>query len=496
AVMALLGALQSVIGGALVMMPALIGAVGVSLAVLKIGAEGLGDAFKAAFSADSVEDFEKAISDLPPAMQSIARSMSGFKLIWVDMTANVQQNMFGGLDDYFADAVGSMLPIFKRGAESMALSWNKSFEGALDALSSPQATSGLEAIMQGAEDMAREMEPVLANLIKAFGSLAEQGAKFLGPVGSWAADKSEDFFNWSEGLKKIDPKTGESFFDGIIASAKKNAGLLADILGGAFGTLGNVFKAGAEGGGGMLAGMAAGMQELKEYTSEGNEGFEKMVGFMKQATDFASQLGTIVKPLFSGLMSVLTTLSAVGSGAIAGTGELLNSIASGLEGFEELGEAFGENIGNIFAALAPIVESLLVTLQPIVAGLGEGLELALVPMLDAMEPFLDTLERMGGPMGELLVTLGGALGKILGPLMSIFMSVFSVLEPVIPILDKVFYYIGEIVGALLVAMEPMFTMRDEAVGGLIESLGPLVDVLGEGLLGVIEALAPLFPVLG
>ena len=496
AVMALLGALQAVIGGALVMMPALIGAVGVSLAVLKIGAEGLGDSFKAAFSAESVEDFEKAIENLPPAMQAIARSMRQFKPMWDDLVTNVQANMFGGLDDNFASAVGAMLPIFKRGAESMALSWNKSFEGALDALSSPQATAGLEAIMQGAEDMAREMEPVLANLIKAFGSLAEQGAKFLGPVGSWAADKSEDFFNWTEGLKKIDPKTGESFFDGIIASAKKNAALLGDIFGGVFGTLGNVFKAGAEGGGGMLAGMAAGMQELKEYTSEGNEGFEKMVGFMKQATDFASQLGDIVKPLFSGLMSVLTTLSSVGSGAIAGTAELLESISRGLEGFEELGEGFGENIGNIFAALAPIVESLLVTLQPIIAGLGEGLELALVPMLDAAEPFLDTLERMGGPLGELLVTLGGALGKILGPLMSIFLSAFSVLEPVIPILDKVFYYIGEIVGALLVAMEPMFTMRDDAVAGLIDSLGPLVDVLGEGLLGVIEALAPLFPVLG
>ena len=496
AIMALLGALQAVIGGALVMMPALIGAVGVSLAVLKIGAEGLGGAFKAAFSAESVEDFEKAIADLPPAMQSIARSMRGFKPMWDEMTANVQQNMFGGLDDNFADAVGSMLPIFKRGAESMALSWNKSFEGALDALSSPQATSGLEAIMQGAEDMAREMEPVLANLIKAFGSLAEQGAKFLGPVGTWAANKSEDFFNWSEGLKKIDPKTGESFFDGIISSAKKNAALLGDIFGGVFGTLGNVFKAGAVGGGGMLAGMAAGMQELKEYTSEGNEGFEKMVGFMKQATEFASQLGDIVKPLFGGVLSVLTTLSSVGSGAIAGTGELLNSIASGLEGFEELGEAFGENIGNIFAALAPSIESLLVTLQPIVAGLGQGLDNALTPALEALAPVMEKLEPLGAPLGKLLETVGTALGTILAAAMPLIGSFLSILEPLIPILDKVFYYIGEVVGALLEASEPFFTMRDEAVSGLVEALGPLVDVLGEGLLAVIEALSPLFPILG
>src|SRR5699024_5800230 len=397
AVMALLGALQSVIGGALVMMPALIGAVGVSLAVLKIGAEGLGDAFKAAFSADSVEDFEKAIADLPPAMQSIARSMRGFKPMWDEMTANVQQNMFGGLDDNFADAVGAMLPIFKRGAESMALSWNKSFEGALDALSSPQATSGLEAIMQGAEDMAREMEPVLAYLIKAVGSLAEQGANFLGPVGSWAADKSEDFFNWTEGLKEIDPKTGESFFDGIIASAKKNAGLLADILGGVFGTLGNVFKAGAEGGGGLLAGMAESMQTLKEYTSEGNEGFEEMVGFMRQATAFGSQLGEIIAPAFSAILSVLTTISSVGSGAIDGAATLFEAVASGLEGFESLGEGFGENIGNIFAALAPSVESLLVTLQPIIASLGQGLDNALTPALEAMAPIFKQLEAFGEP---------------------------------------------------------------------------------------------------
>lgn len=496
AVMALLGALQAVIGGALVMMPALIGAVGVSIAVLKIGAEGLGGAFKAAFSAESVEDFEKAIADLPPAMQAIARSMRGFKPMWDDLVTNVQSNMFGGLDDNFASAVGAMLPIFKRGAESMALSWNKSFEGALDALSSPQATSGLQAIMQGAEDMAREMEPVLANLIKAFGSLAEQGAKFLGPVGSWAADKSEDFFNWSEGLKKIDPKTGESFFDGIIASAKKNAALLGDIFGGVFGTLGNVFKAGAEGGGGMLAGMAAGMQELKEYTSEGNEGFEKMVGFMKQATDFASQLGEIIAPAFSAILSVLTTISSVGSGAIDGAATLFEAVASGLEGFESLGEGFGENIGNIFAALAPSVESLLVTLQPIIASLGQGLDNALTPALEALAPVMEKLEPLGEPLGKLLETVGTALGTMFVAAMPLIESALTLIEPLIPILDKVFFYIGEIVGAVLEAITPFFTLRDEAVAGLIEALGPLVDVLGEGLLGVIEALAPLFPILG
>lgn len=496
AIMALGGAIQSVAAGALVMLPAVAGAAAASFAVLKIGAEGFGDAFKAAFSADSAEDFQKAIENLPPAMQSIALSMRQFKPMWDDMTSNIQQNMFGGLDDDFSAAVGAMLPIFKSGAEEMSLSWNRAFENALGALSSPQATAGMQAVMDGTNEMAREMEPVLANLIQAAGSLAEQGAKFLGPLGSWVSDLSGGVFNWAESLKEIDPETGESFFDGIVASAQKNAALLGDILGGAFGTLGNVFKAGAEGGGGMLAGMAESMQTLKEYTSEGNEGFEKMVGFMEQATEFGSQLGQVVEPIFSGALSVFTTLASVGSGAIGGLGTLLDSIASGLEGFEALGEDFGGNIGEIFAAAAPLVESLLVALQPILAGLGEGLEKMFVPALEAAEPFFELLERLGGPIGDMLVTVGDAMGKILGPFISILGSVLTMIEPLIPILDKVFFYIGEVVSALLTAIEPMFTMRDEAVAGLIQALGPLVDVLGEGLLGVIEALAPLFPILG
>lgn len=495
-IMALAGAIQATLGGALLMLPAVVGAAAVSFAVLKIGAEGLKSAISSAFSAESAEDFEEAIADLPPAMQAISRSLRGFKPMWDDLVENVQSNMFDGLDDNFASAVGAMLPIFKTGAEEMALSWNKSFEGALDALSSPQATAGLQAIMDGASDMAREMEPVLANLVKAFGSLAEQGAKFLGPVGAWAAQASENFFNWAEGLKEIDPDTGKSYFDNIIESAKVNGGFLRDILGGAFGTLGNVFKAGAEGGGGMLAGMATAMQNLKEYTSEGNEGFEKMVGFMKQSTEFASQLGDVVKPLFSGILSVFTTIAAVGSGAAGGVGELLENARAGLEGFEDLGKDFGKNFGNILAALAPLVESLLVTLQPVIAGIGEGLEKALVPALDALGPFFDMLEEMGGPIGDLFVTVGEALGKILGPAMEIFGSMFTILEPAIPILDKIFFYVGEIIGVLLEVMKPLFNLRDNAVAGLLEALGPLVDVLGEGLLGVIEALAPLFPILG
>lgn len=496
AVMALGGAIQSALAGALVMLPAAIGAAGAAFAVLKIGTEGLKQGLSAAFSAETVEDFQQAIEGLPPAMQNIAKAVRGFKPMMDEMKKNIQNNMFQGLDDNFASAIGSLLPVFKGGAEKMASSWNKAFEGALDALSSPQAIAGTQAIMDGTVEMSKQMEPFLANLIKAFGSLAEQGAKFLGPLGGYLTEQSEAFFSWAEGLKKIDPKTGETYFDGIIESAKKNAGYLSDIFGGAFGTLGNVFKAGAQGGAGMLEGMAGGMQRLKEYTSEGNKGFEQMVGFMKQSTEFAKQLSDAIAPAFGAIVSVLTTLASVGSGAMSGVTEVLKSIQNGVEGFESIATKFGENIGAIIGGFAPLVESTLITLQPIIDGIGDGLLAALNGPLKALEPVFKSLEALGQPIGQLFQVLGVALGKILTAAVPIFSSVLALVGPLIPLLERVFFWVGEVIAKVLEIIQPIFTLRDNAVAGLLAQLGPLVDILGNGLMSVLNALAPLFPMLG
>lgn len=496
AIMALGGAIQSALVGALVMLPAAIGAAGAAFAVLKIGTKGLKEGLSAAFSAESAEDFQKAIEKLPPAMQNIAKAARGFKPMMDEMKKNIQNNMFQGLDDNFASAIGSLLPIFKSGAEKMASSWNKAFEGALNALSSPQAIAGTQAIMDGTVEMSKQMEPFLANMTKAFGSLAEQGAKFLGPLGGYLNQQAEAFFNWSEGLKNIDPKTGETYFDGIIKSAKKNAGYLSDIFGGAFGTLGNVFKAGAQGGAGMLEGMAGGMQRLKEYTSEGNKGFEQMVGFMKQSTEFARQLSDAIAPAFGAIVSVMTTLASVGSGAMPGVAEVLKSIQNGVSGFEGIATKFGENIGAIIGRFAPLVESVLVTLQPIIDGIGDGLFAALDGPLKALEPVFKSLESLGQPIGQLFQVLGVALGKIFTAAVPIFSSVLALVGPLIPLLERVFFWVGEVIAKVLEIIQPIFTLRDNAVAGLLAQLGPLVDIIGNGLMSVLNALAPLFPMLG
>lgn len=496
AIMAVGGAIQSAIGGALAMLPALVAAAGTSFAVLKIGAEGLGDAFKSAFSAETAEEFEEAIADLPPAMQAISRSLREFKPMWDETVKGIQNNMFDGLDDNFNSAVGALLPIFSESAQKMATSWNKAFESVLDNLSSAEAQAGVTEIMAGTEQMAKAMEPVLANLINALGMLAAEGSKFLGPIGQWAADKSNQFASWAESLRQIDPETGRSYFDGIVESAKVNAGHLSAIFGGVFGTIGNVFKAGAEGGQGMLGGMGAAMQELKTYTSEGNAGFASMVDFMERAAALGSQLGLVMAPLLDIFTDVFGVLATVGEGAIEGAGSALESLAAGLEGYKNIALGFGKDVGAIFESLGPLFETFLVAAQPVVKGLGDGLREMIIPIAEGLTPAFKTLADIGPILGNILETTGEALGKIgeaLGPLLDSGMELFGqLLEP----LERVVFWIGELFTAIIEVITPFFELRDDAVGGLIENLAPLIDVLGMGLTEAVRSLAPLFKALG
>ena len=496
-VMALGGAILALANAAIVMAPAVVGALGAAIFVLKTGLEGVADASKQAFQIEDAADFEEYISELPQEVQEIARAMREFKPMMDEMKENIQSNMLEGLAPKVSGAMNALFPIFKDGAERIASSWNSSLGLTLDALASPQAVAGVTEIMKGVEDMSKAMEPFLANLVKASGSLASQGAKFLAPLGEWMTGKSEQFFNWSEGLKEIDPSTGESYFDGIVKAGQHAAGQLGTIFGGLSGTLGNVLKAGLEGGQEILDGMADGAQRLKDATAPGTENFEKMVGFMQDATNIAKQLGDLIEPLFGTFTNVMSTLSGVGLGSIGGFIDVAGALESGTNGYSDIAQAFGQNIGSILSSIAPLIESLLQALLPVVEGIGSALEKMLVPAFEALKPVFESMAPLGESLGSAFDTVGEAIGKILAAGLPLVVgSLVTVLNVLLPVLERVFFWIGELGAKFFEIISPMVEMRDGAVNGLIAALKPLVEIIGQGLYGILVALAPLFPILG
>ena len=497
AVLALAGAFTAVAGGAILMLPAVLGAAAIAFGVLKMGLDGVKDAMGSALSADTVEEFEAAIADAHPAVQNLARAMREFKGPIDDMKSAVQGNMLEGLDVGLRSAMNNLLPIFSEGAQKVATSWNRSLGGVLDELSSDRATSGLTALMAGVEEMSIAMEPTLANLVAAFGSLAEQGAKFLGPLGGWINGLSESFFGWAEGLKEIDETTGISKFDTAMESARVNAGHLGEIFGGLFGTLGNVMQAAAEGGAGLLGGMGEGLRGLQEATEKGTEGYAAIVGFMEGAARAASSLKLIMEPLLMSVVSVGQILADVAYGAMPGLAVGLTGLQIGLQGLTPFAEAFGTSMGGVLEAVAPLLAFLGAALGPALAGLAEGLNKMFEPLKigGPFDGFYKALAAFGPLLGNTLTVVGEALGKILGAAAPMLESFMGLLNAVLPVFDLWAYWLGEIIAAVLEALEPFMLMRDEAIAGLLDAIKPLIEIIGQGLRGVINALSPLMSML-
>lgn len=498
-ILALAGAIMSVVNGALLMAPALVAAAGISFATLKMGLEGVKDGVQAAFSAETVEDFEKAIEKLPPGAQEVARSLRDLKPVMDELRTNIQNNLTEGLGEPMRQAFGNMLDAAKPGMEQMASSWNKSLKNMFNEMGSDRASAGMTTIMENMNKMATNMEPVLGNLTAAFGSLAEQGSKFFGGFGDSIANMSESFMNWAEGLKEIAPGEEMSKFDKAIESAKKNAKLLGAIFGGLFGTIGNILHAAQEAGGdgGPLYGMAVAMQSMKQATEEGTAGFEKIKGLVYASGDMAKELGKVIGPLVSGLLDAATILMRLGQGALPGIAQVVSGIADGLATWKQYAADFGKNLGDGLGSLAPFINNLIAALGPALDGLGAGLGKALEGLAEGLAPVLNgPLMEMGKNLGDILNVTGGVLGDVFGALAPYLESTFNILNALLPVIKDVVSLVGDVLVGALDALSPIFTSHDDALRALLESLKPVVGIIRDGLMGVIEALKPALTIIG
>lgn len=498
-ILSLAGAIMSVVNGALLMAPALTAAAGISFATLKMGLQGVKDGVKAAFSAETPEEFEKAIAKLPPGAQEVARSLRDLKPVMDELRTNIQNNLTEGLGEPMRQAFGNMLDAVKPGMEKMASSWNASLKNLFGEIGSDRASAGMNTIMENMNKMSTNMEPVLGNLAAAFGSLAEQGSKFFGGFGESVANMSESFMNWAEGLKEVAPGEEMSKFDKAIESAKKNAKLLGAIFGGLFGTIGNILHAAQEAGGdgGPLYGMAVAMQSMKQATEEGSAGFEKIKGLVYASGDMAKELGKVIGPVVSGLLDAATILMRIGQGALPGIAKVVAGIADGLATWKQYAAGFGKALGDGLGSLAPFVNNLIAALGPALAGLADGLGKALEGLAAGLEPVLNgPLMEMGKALGDILNVTGGVLGEVFAALAPYLESTFNILNALLPVLEDVISLVGDVLVGALEALSPIFTSHDDALKSLLASLQPVIGIIRDGLMNVIEALKPALAVIG
>lgn len=495
-ILALVGAILAVVQGALLMAPALVAAAGVSFAALKIGLEGVGEAVGQAFSLETAEEFEEAMSKLPHSVAEVARAFRTIKPAMDEMKRAVQDNLLEGLRPGIEQALGNLFPSISKGMQGLASEWNQSLKAALGELGSEEAGAGMANIMQNVVEMGKNMQPVIANLLRAFGSLADQGANWLPKLGNWISRITEGFADWAEGLREINEETGLSKFDEKMARSVVAAQALGDIFGGIGRTIGNITMAAFENSGGLVGGMAESMQDLADYTSRGNEGWENIVAFMDSAGRAAGLLSGILKPLLGAITDIGVALFEVGAGAAPGIADLATALDTALDPIKGLGNDFGRNIGDALGSFAPVLASLGTALAPVISSLGTGLSAMLTPLGNILSDLSPKVEDLGAAFAPLLQYAGESIGEIFEGLAPYIETTLNLLTALMEPLAQIFEYIGPIFREALLALAPIFTGHDAAVQALLANLGPVIDALGEGLLGTVEALRPALKSIG
>lgn len=495
-IMALAGAIYSVVAGAALMAPALIAAAGVSFAALKIGLEGVGDAVDSAFNAETVEEFEEAMADLPQSVQGVARAFRGFKPAVDEMKTAVQDNLLEGLGPGIESAMNNLFPAISEGMQGMATMWNGAIDNLLEELSSERAGRGIKIIMDEMVNMAEVMKPTIGNIAGFFGSLAEQGAKFLVPLGKAINNMTQGWLEWAESLREPLPGESISRFDKMIQDAARNAKFLGQIFGGIFGVIGNALNASQEGGQELLAHMAEVTQGWKEATAPGTEGFESIQNFAGGTLELTKQLSALIGPIFGGVMDIVGALMSLATGVMPGLTEVVEVLGTQFEGFADPLEKSGEIFGESLTALIPMVENLGAILLPILQGIVEGIAPIFEGVGNAFAPVMDLIVEFAEMAGPLVVTVGEALGKAFESISPLLTTTFNVLNSFLPVLDEFAYYIGEVFVAALNTVLPVFTEHDDALKALLESVKPLVTIIGEGLITAFEALQPAMEVIG
>lgn len=171
-----------------------------------------------------------------------------------------------------------------------------------------------------------------------------------------------------------------------------------------------------------------------------------LVGFLTSLAEFVPVLGEVL--MLAGDLGVMEILATI----LDTLGQVLTPL---LPAFSELASVIGEGVLSVMTALTPVLVSLAETLAPLITTIAElagtfleALVPALQPVFDAIVqilPELTPLFDIFGSLTPIITILAEVLGTvltaaaqtilaILPSLVSIFTSVWSVIEPLLPLI--------------------------------------------------------------
>lgn len=200
--------LASAIGpaaGALLALPAVLGVVGVAMAAVKVGTQGVGDAMSAMASGDA-KAIEETMAKLSPQAREFVKAWDGLKDKFKPMQQAIQNRLFEGLDAGVDGLTKNTLPAFGVGLNATSRELNKLAKEGLAAAGTPMFAGQLETAGTGAAGVLRELHGSIAPIPGAILNVVNTGMPFIRSLAAMAGGAIKtraEFLGSAEGAEKM-----------------------------------------------------------------------------------------------------------------------------------------------------------------------------------------------------------------------------------------------------------------------------------------------------
>lgn len=469
------------------MTPAAILSLGAAFVVLKSAFSGMGDAL----SAESLEDLEKAIADMPASAQEAARAMFDLKESFKEVGEEIQSSFWEQLNNL--GSLESVISPVQNALVKLAGEMGASTAGLVSFVSQGQGLASFTSLIDGAAEGASNLWSALMDVLSGVISIGGAGA---GMFADWTRGIAESANGWAAHINGMaEAGTLQSSLEEKAASFKSVWGGLSTFFGDVGGVLKGVYTATQE------AGMSA-LGVIGEAMAQANSWVNSDVGQSALGSAFTAMqgaLGTIL-PILGQVASIIggtvapavsEFIQALGPGVSAALDGLQVGLQAIAPALAPLGEAFGtvltalspilpllgEFIGMVVATLAPAVTAIFQALQPVI----EQLAGALMPVFQMMQP---VLAQFAGIIGQVAQTIGGVLVQaitMIAPFLPmIAAAVMQVLQAVMPLFPILVNIAASVISALMPAIGALLPVLVSIIGvfaAVISAIVPIISVV-------------------
>lgn len=315
--------------GSLLALPGLALSGGAAVGVLALATQGFMDAVKA----EDLAEFTELTKDMAPAARDTAVAIRDQASRLTELKKIIQSEFFSSFAGDVRSLADIYFPLLNRETGQIAGGLNKMGRASLSALMAPGAVRDVNTVLDGTQDLLKELEPSIGNVLTGVLDLGAEGAEYTGRFGRAVNKVTEDFKEWvAAGVES--GRINELIDEGI--ESTKTFGRVLGNLGSIGAAVWDGLSQGEED---FLDGIEETTQAVEDFfkSAEGQDVLRELAATLQTTADVArnvfsaalNQLGPLVREAAPAVRELVTAIGEFLVDAINTAGPLL----SGLAGF-------------------------------------------------------------------------------------------------------------------------------------------------------------------